>query len=134
MIILGLLSIWALLIGYLIRCMWVIAITMPVGQWVPFDDMLKLGYHWIATTLVLSILRDAGTVSTRYIGPEDARWLMDYAVGSDDVEPEPGEPHYHMGYPEYYDYMLHRRPRRRHPFRDLMNRRSQSGSLAPLPT
>ncbi len=120
-------SMFGLVVAYAVRCAWAITTSLPIATWLSFNDVLKLGYHRIMTTLVLDILRDIGTVSTRFIGTDEERWYVMHF--SDILVPEGGEPGYHVGYPELYEYMLHRRPRRRKRIREL--RRIPDNEWAP---
>lgn len=123
-----LLAIFAMLIAYAVRCAWDISMSLPVGQWVSFDEVLKVGYHYIPTACILDILREIGTVSTKFVGTEEEREDVKL-YGLDVITPEGDEPTYHIGYPELFEYMLHRRPRRRRRIQEL--RRKSDSAWAP---
>jgi hypothetical protein len=125
---------YSLAITYLARCVWVLTTSLPIGTRVSFDEIQKLGLHWIATVLVLDILIDMRTISTRFVGPPGEQRNMYLSVNESARWKEPDEPPFNVAYPQYFEYMLHRRPRRRHRWLDLFLRRKHSGSLVPQTT
>jgi hypothetical protein len=122
---LGLLLIFGMCVLIVGRFYWKVLLGMPVGQWVPFGYVCKLGCPPLIAKAILYQLFTIGTVSVR-IPEEYIEMLLDELeeagliefVGPEDESEDAQGLHeitlpFEHSHAEFYEYMLHRRPRRR---------------------
>lgn len=114
-------------------CVMDLSIGMPIGTWVQFDEMLKLGHGRFVTTMGVVVLMDMKMLSAQplYEIIEEAEIAEDGEVTVLEESEEDPEV-FDWENPQDYEYMLHRRPRRRR--RIATESPDTVGGLAPART
>lgn len=110
------------------NCALDLTLSMPIGTWVSFDDILKLGYPRFISVLVLAALIQIKVMSARplYEIIEESEIAED---GEITVHETDDDEEFDYRHPEDFEYMLHRRPRRKRKVES--EAQSFDGALAP---
>ncbi len=92
---------------YLFRCIVTIMTEMPLGTWVPFDEVMKFGYPEVVTAAVLEKFIEQKLMSFRR--SDELSTLREVLMLP--IEDTGENPEFNRELASCYDYMLHRRPR-----------------------